>query len=224
MEDSQIVINGNFVTCRVCDGKINLTQLCKAGEKKFNDWHRNKKTKKFLQVLSDMLNIPISNLLIMQAGGTPKLQASWGHPQIAINMAQWISPEFDVQITKWIYDFAISGYDGFTLKKCLDTMNQCLENSSNNNTSDGYVYCIKSNVLKKNIYKIGRSKREQIELIKDYSRFYGENIIVLMYKKVKNMVEAEEYIKKELSRWLIGNSELVSCELKIIKEVFNNID
>lgn len=27
------------------------------------------------------------------------------HPQVAINLAQWISPEFAVQVTQWVFDW-----------------------------------------------------------------------------------------------------------------------
>lgn len=45
------------------DGFINITNLCKAGGKKFNDWNRLDKTKKYLQVLSLETGIPVSSLI-----------------------------------------------------------------------------------------------------------------------------------------------------------------
>ena len=29
---------------------------------------------------------------------------TWGHPMIAINIAQWISSKFYVEISKWIFE------------------------------------------------------------------------------------------------------------------------
>ena len=31
------------------------------------------------------------------------------HPQIVINIAQWIYPEFDVKVSGWIYEFMVTG-------------------------------------------------------------------------------------------------------------------
>gem|GEM_PF-1582781 len=37
---------------------------------------------------------PVSDFLEVVKGGDPKTQGSWGHPEIAILLAQWIGPEF----------------------------------------------------------------------------------------------------------------------------------
>jgi hypothetical protein len=34
---------------------------------------------------------------------------TWAHPQVAINIAQWISPEFDVLVSKWVYEIILTG-------------------------------------------------------------------------------------------------------------------
>ena len=31
------------------------------------------------------------------------------HPQVAINIAQWISPDFDVKVSAWIYELVLTG-------------------------------------------------------------------------------------------------------------------
>ena len=83
------------------DGYINITNLCKAGGKKFNHWNSNDKTKRFLQVLSTDAGIPVSELIKLGSGSkyeNDTKNLTWAHPQVAINIAQWISPEFDVCI------------------------------------------------------------------------------------------------------------------------------
>jgi hypothetical protein len=35
-------------------------------------------------------------------------QANWGHPQVAINVAQWISTEFDVRVSKWVSQLMVT--------------------------------------------------------------------------------------------------------------------
>ena len=101
-------MNGIIVIAREKDGYINLTQLCKAGNKKFNDWFRSKKTKACLQVLSSETEISVSELLKYQTGSGSN-QATWGHPDLAIHLAQWISPEFAMKVSKWTRELLLTG-------------------------------------------------------------------------------------------------------------------
>jgi len=94
------------------DGYINITNLCKAGGKKFNHWNSNDKTKRFLQVLSTDAGIPVSEIIKVGSGSKHENDTknlTWSHPQVAINIAQWISPEFDVLVSKWVYEIMLTG-------------------------------------------------------------------------------------------------------------------
>jgi hypothetical protein len=90
------------------DGFIDITNLCKAGGKKFNDWNRLDKTKRFLDVLSVTTGIPVLEILKQEQGGNGE-RHTWAHTQVAINIAQWISPEFDVLVSKWVYEIMLTG-------------------------------------------------------------------------------------------------------------------
>jgi hypothetical protein len=90
------------------DGYINITNLCKAGEKKFYNWERNEKTGVFLQALSLSMGIHINELVIHKTGSTCE-QTTWVHPHVAINIAQWISPVFDVKVSAWVYEAMMTG-------------------------------------------------------------------------------------------------------------------
>ena len=109
------------------DGYINITNLCKAGGKLFADWSRLKRTECFKQVLSSDMGIPISDLIKVGSGSKCDTSQTWSHPQIAINIAQWISPEFDVLVSKWVYQIMLTGKfdirDNKTTKQ-LDEMNK----------------------------------------------------------------------------------------------------
>ena len=82
------------------DGYINATELCKAGKKLFRDWNILEKTKDFLKILSTHTKIPVDKLIESKVGGNHS--GSWVHPRVLTNIAQWISPEFDVLVTGWI--------------------------------------------------------------------------------------------------------------------------
>jgi hypothetical protein len=90
------------------DGFINITNLCKAGGKQFKHWNSIDKTKRFLDVLSSTVGIATFELLKQEQGGNGE-RHTWAHPQVAINIAQWISPEFDVLVSKWVYEIMLTG-------------------------------------------------------------------------------------------------------------------
>lgn len=106
--NKDLVLNNYTLSARKEDGYIDVTNLCKAGGKKFNGWFRVDKTKAFLQVLSEMTHI-YANVLIKYQNGSNEDRRTWCHPQVAINIAQWCSPEFDVQVSKWVFELMTIG-------------------------------------------------------------------------------------------------------------------
>ena len=105
---SSMILSGITIISRKDDGYIDLNALCKAGNKELSEWKRNKKTDTFLQVLSTTMGIPRVDLLKHNSGSNGNRHV-WGYPQVAINVAQWISPEFNVKISKWIYELLLLG-------------------------------------------------------------------------------------------------------------------
>jgi hypothetical protein len=100
------------------DGMINATQLCKAGNKKFNDWYRLDSTKELINVIEDenlKTGIPVfknnENILktgIMTIESTKgRYGCSWIHPDLAVQLAQWISPTFALQVSRWTRELVI---------------------------------------------------------------------------------------------------------------------
>ena len=108
-EVQPLVINDYSLVYRKEDGYVDVTNLCKAGGKKFNHWNSLEKTQAFIKVLSNEAGIPVSKLIEVISGGNFKNQGTWAHPQVAINIAQWISPEFDVKVSKWVFELMITG-------------------------------------------------------------------------------------------------------------------
>jgi len=91
------------------DGYINVTNLCKAGNKKFSHWNLLDNTKAFLKELSRSAGIPADLLIQSLTGGKNEDRKTWVHPYVAINIAQWISPQFDVKVSSWIYEVMLTG-------------------------------------------------------------------------------------------------------------------
>ncbi len=98
-------IAGSIVSQRHKDGYVNATAMCQAAGKLYGHYSENRATKAFLEELSRDIGIPISQLSQSIKGGEPQLQGTWVHPQIAIHLAQWCSPAFAVQVSRWVFDW-----------------------------------------------------------------------------------------------------------------------
>jgi hypothetical protein len=96
---------GQVVRLRSRDGYVNATAMCKAAGKFWADYHRQISTKEFVAELSAEVGIPTTELIQSVTGGVPALQGTWIHPQVAIHLAQWLSAQFAVRVTAWIYDW-----------------------------------------------------------------------------------------------------------------------
>ena len=101
--------NGSSVTIPMReDGYINATMLCKAhGKKLLGHYNENKKTKEYLEELSINIGIPILELFVTTVGGNHN--GTWVHRKVAIHLAQWLSPNFAVQVSNWVDELLITG-------------------------------------------------------------------------------------------------------------------
>jgi hypothetical protein len=169
-EKDRITLGGVEVISRPSDGYINASQLCKAGQKKYNDWYRTDKTREFLQELSCELKIDILkdnsedfggcgnsrhpqtnvSLIELNMGSDNNIQSTWVHPRVAIHIAQWISPKFAVNVTGWIHKLLSEGsvkidrpVKAFSTLTEIDIEAEKLENEVNMSdyTNDSVLYC-----------------------------------------------------------------------------------
>ena len=147
------------------DGYINITNLCKAGGKLFADWSRLKRTDSFKQILSTAMGIPITELIKLGSGSkyeNDTKNQTWSHPQVAINIAQWISPEFDVLVSKWVYEIMLTGKVDITNNKTtqeLDTMNK------ENKLLKNRIKLLESKVLQKQPREIYEENKNVVYIV-----------------------------------------------------------
>lgn len=78
-------------------GHVNATQMCVSCGKKFNDYARLESTKAYWEGLAAETGFPVSVLVVSIKGGNDKdAQGTWVHPEIAIDLAQWVSVDFRI--------------------------------------------------------------------------------------------------------------------------------
>lgn len=85
------------------DGFVNLTQMAKANKARLDKYLASPETQKYLKAAQESIT-PESGVLmeVLQILGFGKNKATWGHPLVALHLAQWISPEFHVWCNRHI--------------------------------------------------------------------------------------------------------------------------
>ena len=86
---------------------INATEMAVANDKKINDFLRLQTTKEYLEELSSVTGIPVTDLVIVKQGG--KRQGTWVHSKVAIRVAQWCNAKFAVQVDMWVEELMTKG-------------------------------------------------------------------------------------------------------------------
>lgn len=94
-EIQQMPQSGEIGKYSIPKGYVNATQMAKANKKLLADYIRLKSTTEYLQALSHDMGIPISSLVI-EISGRANSQGTWIHPEIAIDLARWVSVEFRI--------------------------------------------------------------------------------------------------------------------------------
>lgn len=88
------------------DGYVNATLLCKASRKRIDNWMRLDSTKNLFREFSNSPGyegVKTKDCLEGKYGGT------FVHPDIAIQIAQWCSPSFAIQVSRWIRELILTG-------------------------------------------------------------------------------------------------------------------
>lgn len=88
------------------DGYVNCTKLCKAGNKRIDNWNRLKQSNDLLNVYSKLPHNRgslISRSIEGRNGGT------YFPIDIAIQIAQWIDPYFALQVSRWTREILLFG-------------------------------------------------------------------------------------------------------------------
>jgi hypothetical protein len=82
------------------DDYVNLTKMCKQVRRSLSTYLRSNHHKQFIKELALCQNCTADELLEKRVGGVPSEQGTYGHPMIAIHLAQWLSPQFALAIAK----------------------------------------------------------------------------------------------------------------------------
>jgi len=93
--------NSTPIQRRVSDDYVNATAMCKANKKRWSDYRESDRCQLYLDALSQTTEIPVFDLIQSRqghGGGT------WVHPQVAVDLARWISAPFAVWMDAWFLE------------------------------------------------------------------------------------------------------------------------
>jgi len=93
--------NGTPISRRTSDGYVNATAMCKANGKQWSKYRESDRCQTYLDALAETSEIRMFDLIQSrqgQGGGT------WVHPQVAVDLARWISAPFAVWMDGWFLD------------------------------------------------------------------------------------------------------------------------
>ena len=94
--------NGTPIARRTSDGNVNATTMGKANGKQWNDYWRTDRDTTDLETLGAETGSPVSTLCLSLKGGAR--QGTWVHPQVAVELARWISAPFAVGMDSWFLE------------------------------------------------------------------------------------------------------------------------
>ena len=116
--------NGLQISQRGVDGYINATQMCKAANKKWYEYWRLPSTQEYLIALAEDLKIDVivnnpkrdnyASALVLTFRGGNSQQGTWVHPEVAVDLAAWISVEFRILVNRWVREWMSNGNNPIT--------------------------------------------------------------------------------------------------------------
>ena len=95
--------NGTPISRRMTDGYVNATAMCKANGKRWKDYRESDRCQLYLDALESVAGISVHALVESRSGGAGG-GGTWVHPQVAVDLARWISAPFAVWMDGWFLE------------------------------------------------------------------------------------------------------------------------
>jgi hypothetical protein len=94
--------NGTPIPRRTADGYVDATAMCKANGKQWAGYFRTDRAQQYLEALASSMQIYADELCDVKEGGNGG--GTWVHPQVAVDLARWISAPFAVWMDGWFLE------------------------------------------------------------------------------------------------------------------------
>ena len=112
-------VNGLQIGQRHIDGYINATQMCAAYDREWRYYWRLPSTQAYAKALAKDFGIELivnnptcknhTSALVLTFRGGNSQQGTWVHPELAVDLAAWISVEFRILVNRWVREWMTTG-------------------------------------------------------------------------------------------------------------------
>lgn len=93
--------NGTPISRRTTDGYVNATAMCKANGKEWSKYRETDRCQEYIDALIETSDFGGLNPIESRAGNGG---GTWVHPQLAVDLARWISAPFAVWMDAWFLE------------------------------------------------------------------------------------------------------------------------
>lgn len=239
-----LIWKGVTIERRASDGFVNATQMCRAGGVRFNDWYRSAKTAALIEVVKSNASYPVLKPVDIKVGGNHA--GSWIHEDLAIQLAQWISAEFAICVSRWTRQLLHTGSVTLESKEVapaqdaqreleryksllqekeeelsrLHVLHAELLTYKKNRLKEESLYIVSTvRYAKQGIFKIGRTRQRMKMRSSGHNVCHvaGDKIKVLHEFKVGDSALVEKNVHGKLRGLLLqGEQEFFMCPYRLL--------
>jgi hypothetical protein len=181
------------------DGYIFATKLCKVVGKKVAKWKNLKETKLLIEKVKSIY--ALSQIIEVYKGKTSRYKSgTWVHPDLGLHLAQWCSPSFALQVSKWIRELIITGEVKLgdeksnneiqeEYKKIIDKLEETIKEKDNTIKEKDNTIKEKDNSIKEKDNVIISQGEEKNYISKKYDNLYTNHQSFLRKKELYKLKE-----------------------------------
>ena len=198
------------ISQRTQDGFFNATELkdlhnkLTSQNKAIPEFWSNKGVQDFIIELQKDESVNIGNSLQLGNGvyetKKGKYGGTWMHPYLFVKFAMWLSPQFELQIIKWVYDNLIEyrNYAGDNFKEMCSTICEAYEHVKGDKPSP-LIYQSEAKYLNLLVYdnfqggKRNELSEKELDLLNQLQKFNIQLIKSRNYTFVQRRSKLMEY-------------------------------
>jgi len=154
--------NNTTMVIPIKNGRINATVLCKAGNKEYSKWIRNKNSEDTLLALEKYLQLSRDQIITTVTTGPNDQRGTFVNRKLGIIIAMWINPDFFIQIASWIDELLITGSVTIGKEKPVEEIDSRLLHLQIQSQEKDDIIVEKNNTinnLKKSVYRYEKVHR-----------------------------------------------------------------
>ena len=193
------------------DGYINVTKLCKAGGKEYKHWKANKESEAVINAIERSVGIPADLIIRDIRTGKNESRGTFVHRRLALIIAQWISPDFAVQVAAWTEELLLFGKVELgqekTNKELEEKFNQKIQS-----LQQTIETVVNENLKIKSTYSHLAELNDKLRMKRNYHKFKKGNCLYIITDRWRE----KEYLK-------IGYTDNINTRLQTYRTSMPNV-